>query len=487
MRNLPVHWSEGMFLRPHHFQAAERFWTEQLAAADQWSQPYSYGLRSIEFSRDAIANHQFQLASVRARLRDGTLVEVGVGDEPDRVDLRDAVSGARLAGADLTSAFAKDARVQVFLAIPKLRLGHSNVGVQRPEHNPRYSAEAQEVQDESSGGNDQEIEFRIPNIEVRLSTQSMAGYEALPIVQIRRSSDEKSAPVVDDEYIPPVLSIDAWPPLHRDIIQAVYDLIGRKIEVLSEQAVNRGVTFASQEPGDLDRIMMLTILNQGYGQLSCLAFASGVHPFTAYTQLCGLVGHLSVLAPARRPPEFPRYDHDNLAYIFKWIKKELEDLLNAVRDYEYEQRFFVGAGRGMQVALEAKWLHSGWNWYVGVKCANITATECRDLLMPGKLDWKMGSSGQVDLLFEKFKPGLQLVTLPQAPRALPVGGGWIYYEVTRGNDAWKDVQATQTLAMRFKKELIRNLDELPGQRNLVVVAGSRDAVLQIALFAVPPQ
>src|SRR5688572_28048231 len=28
MKNLPVHWSEGMFLRPHHFQAADRHWAE---------------------------------------------------------------------------------------------------------------------------------------------------------------------------------------------------------------------------------------------------------------------------------------------------------------------------------------------------------------------------------------------------------------------------------------------------------------------------
>lgn len=41
--------------------------------------------------------------------------------------------------------------------------------------------------------------------------------------------------------------------------------------------------------------------------------------------------------------------------------------------------------------------------------------------------------------------------------------------------------------MRFKKELIRNLDALPGQRNLVVAGAGRDALLQIALFAVPPQ
>jgi predicted component of type VI protein secretion system len=97
----------------------------------------------------------------------------------------------------------------------------------------------------------------------------------------------------------------------------------------------------------------------------------------------------------------------------------------------------------------------------------------------------MGSSAQVDLIFKHGAQGVQLAPLAQAPRALPSGGGWIYYEVTRGNAAWQDVQVTQTLAVRFKEALISNLDSLQGERKLVVSAGGKRAVLQLALFAVP--
>src|SRR3712207_7875492 len=43
---------------------------------------------------------------------------------------------------------------------------------------------------------------------------------------------------------------------------------------------------------------------------------------------------------------------------------------------------------------------------------------------------------------------------------------------SEGN-AWKDVLATQTLALRFRTELIGNLDQLPGQRNLEVILPDR--------------
>ena len=46
MHNLPVHWSEGLFLRPHHFQAADRYWTEAADLSEQWDHQYHYGIRS---------------------------------------------------------------------------------------------------------------------------------------------------------------------------------------------------------------------------------------------------------------------------------------------------------------------------------------------------------------------------------------------------------------------------------------------------------
>lgn len=54
MRHLPVHWYEGMFLRPQHFQAADRYWHELNDTALQWQQAYGYGLRHFQLDVDAL-------------------------------------------------------------------------------------------------------------------------------------------------------------------------------------------------------------------------------------------------------------------------------------------------------------------------------------------------------------------------------------------------------------------------------------------------
>ncbi|HND54829.1 MAG TPA: type VI secretion system baseplate subunit TssK, partial [Pirellulaceae bacterium] len=260
----------------------------------------------------------------------------------------------------------------------------------------------------------------------------------------------------------------------------------RKIEVLSQQVVARGIGLDSNYPGDADRILMLCQLNAAYNTLGVVAFAPGVHPREAYTELCRVLGQLSIFAPDRRANNVPAYDHDDLYRIFSEIKLRIEALINAVRDYDFEQRYFVGVGLGMQVSLEARWFNSDWQWYVGVNKGDLTHRECLDLL--NQLDWKLGSSRQVELLFKHRAAGVQLTPVDRPIRAIPARPDWLFFEVPKQDTpAWRDVQQTQTLAMRLKDALILNLDKLQGEQDLMVSVSGRKVTIRFALFAVPQQ
>src|SRR5438132_10051162 len=109
----PVHWHEGMFLRPQHFQAAERYALHLAHRDEKWDVHYNWGLRAIDLDLDALANHRLVIRSLKARLRDGTLVSI-----PE-----DGV----LPALDLQGAFQGESNVDVFLAVPVLNLGKANV------------------------------------------------------------------------------------------------------------------------------------------------------------------------------------------------------------------------------------------------------------------------------------------------------------------------------------------------------------------------
>lgn len=487
MRNLPVHWYEGQFLHPHHFQAAERHWTESSQTGDRWNHPHHYGLQRLEISEEALANQQLEILSLQARMPDGTLVDLESGQEPDRLSIKDALPG-KASGINLSESLEEQPVVQVFLALPKHRMGIQNVSRESSSEQSRYLEITRPIQDESAGGNDQEIEFRQLNVRILLSTDDLSGHDVLPIAQIRRSGEGKAIPKLDAEYVPPIISLDAWPAFKKRQVRAVFDMVGQKIEVLGEQISSRGVGLDSRHPGDLDRIMLLSQLNTAYAVLNVLSFTRGIHPVAAYQEMCRIVGQLSVFGADRRLSELPPYDHDDLAPVFTELRNRIAALIESVRDYEYEQRYFEGVGLGMQVGLESKWFNSDWTWYIGVRKGELSDQECRDLLSAGQLDWKLGSARQVEILFRNRAQGLEIRPLQHSVRSLPGDPQWIYYEVPRNDHpAWRDVQETQTLAMRLKDSLIFNRDRLQGERQLIVSAHGRQVPLEFALFAVPAQ
>jgi type VI secretion system protein ImpJ len=466
-----------MFLRPQHFQAADRYWSELLATSQQWSDQYNYGLRRIEISREALGNFHFEVTLCHARLRDGTLLALEGPNDLRRVDLK--------------AAFARQAEVMLYLGVPKLAMGRRNV--QRENGSPkdtgqdnlyRFAGRTLSIEDQTTGGSDQEIEFLAMNCRLLTSLDDLAGFETVPLGRVKRAGAEEATPEVDVDYIPPLLAVDAWNPLAIDLVRGIYDKIGQKIEVLRQRASHRKMSLSSHQPGDLEDLLMLTALNSIFAVLHCQTFAQGIHPYVVYQELCRAVGALAIFGDTRTVGEIPAYDHDDLSRIFRWIKLRLDQLLEVRQALEYEQRYFVGVDQGMQVSIEPAWLHPTWDWYVGVSAQNLSDAECREMLRPGKLDWKMASSQQIELVFRHGLPGIEQVELTQVPRALPPHG-WVYYQVQRGNSAWRDVLASQTLALRFKEELIGNLAKLRGQRQLEVVLPHKRALMEFALFAVP--
>ena len=196
------------------------------------------------------------------------------------------------------------------------------------------------VQDEAAGGNDQEVDLLRLDGRLLLSTDDLHGYETLPIARIRRAGAEEATPELDDDYIPPLLAIDAWPPLALDIVRAIYDIIGEKIEVLSGRVRERGVTLSSPDPGDLDDLFMLNALNEAQAVLHCLTFARGVHPLAGvYRAVPRRRARCRCSIPQRVVGEIPIYDHDDLARIFKWVKLRIETLLGSRKRLQYEQRY----------------------------------------------------------------------------------------------------------------------------------------------------
>src|SRR5436305_1603504 len=107
-----VHWHEGMFLRPHHFQAAQRHFLHLANLGEKWDLNYNWGLHAVALDRDALANNRLVVRAVQARFHDGTLISI-----PE--------DGA-LPVLDLKKGFEQGEKVMILLAVPLAALGKAN-------------------------------------------------------------------------------------------------------------------------------------------------------------------------------------------------------------------------------------------------------------------------------------------------------------------------------------------------------------------------
>src|SRR5205085_4195304 len=200
-------------------------------------------------------------------------------------------------------------RVTIHVAIPQLRLGRANTGAAEAA---RFSTDLQELEDENSGVNPQPVSVRLPNVRLLTDADELTGFDTLPIARIEKSARAEAVPQLDEAYIPPLLCCEAWPVLQVGILRTIFDRLGKKMEVLAGQVTSRGVTLDSHGQGDARLIGQLARLNEAHALLSNVGFVEGIHPLPAYLELCRLVGQLSIFGKGARPPQLPRYDHDDL-------------------------------------------------------------------------------------------------------------------------------------------------------------------------------
>lgn len=469
MAKRPVRWSEGMFLKPHHFQAAERYLRERVRESEDWLHPHDWGLRSVDIDESAVANYQVVLRSCQARFKDGSTVAIPGEVSVAPVELHEALKNA--------------SETTVFLAIPSWNPGRPNVQLVPTAHGPRYVVETVECGDEDVGENPEPEAIEFLNVLARLllSHVDSSGYEVLPVARVVRSAEADAPPRIDRWYVPPVLGLETWAPLHQEV-RTLHEQIGAWITQESELLVGRKIAFDSQVLGDAERVMRLSTLNTAYSCLQSVLSTRGLHPLEMYKELCRLVGQVSIFSEKRRPIEVPGYDHENIGPIYAKVIREVRRLLGEAPRIAYEKRYFQLEGKLFQVTLDPDWILETSKLYIGVETTELSDAECDELMNGNTINWKLGSGEQVEEIFKGGASGLKMRPLNRIPNALPAGV--VYFEIDRSPVYWRDVVRTFSLGLRFKLERGRFVSQTIFA--LTNPKTQRTVNLQFAVFVVKP-
>jgi len=428
--NPAVHWGDGLFLQPHHFQSAERHRTAEIRQAEEWFEGYAYGLHQIEIDRDALHNWEVRLLSLQARFPDGTHACYPQNTDLDPVAIPD-------------TAFDQRESVMVVLVMPRLQLGKQNVAEGKPS-DARYFVDYTLVEDENQVGRERDVQVRRLNVQLRIAAdgEEFPGFETLNVCRLKLGSGTGAAPEIDTDYIPPLLNCDAWPYLYEQLLHGIYGRINGNVRNLSTHVVEQKVDFESGHREDLQLLFQLHAWNSALGTVWNLPFVRGMHPLRAYEQLCRVVGLLAGFRPERRMVDVPLYDHDDLGYCFHEVSR-LIDVPDAPKPIK---RPFQVSGLQLEVDIEREWLAPKWHMFIGVECE--LAFRDVDRLLQRDLKIKVASSTKVDRIFRKGMMAVEMVGEVQPPRTLPARN-WSYWRIDSTSSAWKDIEETLSIGIRI--------------------------------------
>jgi type VI secretion system protein ImpJ len=396
--------------------------------------PYDWGFLELELEQEGLALGRIGLRSCRAILPDGTPVHMPEelpAPPPLAVDgaLRDQL---------------------VYLALPLRRVGQAEVSRNgEGTDTARYSAMEEEVRDGNlNGSGGAEIEVCREAVRLLPESADLGPYAAIGVCRVTQVQPDGTVQL-DTAYIPPMLDCSA----SAGLAAIVSELNGKLRQTAS--ALAERVSLSRQQASDLSSFLRLQLVNRYAGLFAHWDGSRRLHPETLYRSLLELAGELATFTrESRRPPDFPRYRHEDLQGSFGPVMAEVRRGLavsfeeNVLRLPLEERKFGV---RVSPIADNTLLSHAS---FVLEVSADVPSERLRSVF-PNRV--KVGPVEEIRNLVNFRLSGIPITPLPAAPRQLPFHAGATYLELERGGEMWTKLATSGAFAFH-----VANPEELPG-------------------------
>lgn len=416
--NSKVVWSEGMFLRPQHFQQQERYLEALVRNRCAHLRPYDWGVQSLSLDREALALGKVAVAAARGMLPDGTPFSIPDEDDPPpplqvEDDSRD---------------------LKVLLALPLRRPGMAEVE-RGAGALSRYGVQECEVRD-ALVGSDGIAPLEVGRQRLRLLPErgDLREYACMGLTRIVEKRADQSV-VLDERYLPPCVDCRALPPL-AGFITEIQGLLHQRGEALAGRVSASGRGGAAE----IADFLLLQLVNRWEPLFAHLGAMTGLHPEAFYQAGLQLAGELATFTrPGKRPPAFPEYRHDDLAATFAPLIAEIRQALSMVLEQNAIAIPLQERAYGIRVAaLADRSLLESASFVLAVR-ADVPAEVLRSRF-PSQV--KIGPVERIRDLVNLQLPGIALRPLPVAPRQIPYHAGVTYFELDRSGEYWKQLASS---------------------------------------------
>lgn len=437
-----VLWKEGMFLLPQHFQFSDHLNTVWVNSRFSAVQPFCYGFRHLEVDRDTLLGGSFTISRCTGVMPDGSCFSIS-GDDNGILNR----SFSAFCSHDQQT-------LDIYLALALERSGEVCVANGAEAGLYRYRQRSEYVHDNITGTQKKEIALGVPNYQIRFEGESLDGYSYIKAARLLRNSNGYFE--LDDDYVPPVLSVRCSDFL-RNSVRGLLEVLIAKINILSQgrqQNENGLAHFSSSDAFSFRFLQTLytytPLLNQ-YHQLAL------IHPFDLFSLLTMLCGSLASFSSLISFNTFPRYDHEDLEKTFSILVKNIRSVLDSdispgcipLKMEQKDDCTFYCSIKGERHLERAK-------LYLGVS----GSASQKELVIGVLQRLKICSQDKLELLISSAVPGLTLIHQKIIPEGLATKPGYIYFTLDQNGPHWESIQKTGTIGFYFPNEFVNTKLEL---------------------------
>jgi type VI secretion system protein ImpJ len=428
--NNRVVWSEGLFLRPQHFQQQDRYLEAYIEGRAAALQPYSWGLTELEIERDLLAIGKLGIRRARGVFPDGTPFVM-----PDT----DPVPTPLEIGTQLRDQV-------VYLAIP-LRKSGATIST-RPDgaaESTRYRSRDHQTRDVMSGlASVTELEVAALSSRLMPQSEPAEDFAQIPVAHVIECRADKQV-VLEDRFIPTVMTCGAAPRL-ATFLSELQGMLHQRGEALAARAVASGRGGAAE----IADFLILQTVNRYEPVVTHYATTARCHPESLYRLALEIAGDLStLLTTSRRPGQFPGYRHDALQASFEPVIQALRALLstplqeNAIPIPLTLKKFGISVG-----TVSDRTLFDTAGFVLAAR-ADMPTEELRRRF-PQQL--KIGPVEKIRDLVNLQLPGIAIQAMPVAPRQIPYHAGFVYFELDRTSELWRVLKTSGGIAIHQSGE-----------------------------------
>jgi type VI secretion system protein ImpJ len=422
-----VVWSEGMFLRPQHFQQAQRqheFAQHQLALC---SEGHFWGFHSLVLDAPSLAIGKVAIASASGVMPDGTpFAFPGVNDGPSLVTISETIKSKR-----------------VMLCLPVYRPGSEEVSFDDDGRSlARYRVSEEDVPDHNSVGGEP-VPIQTAHLRLRLlpEDEMPEGWMTLGVCLVSERRNDLSV-ALDENHIPPIVVVHEST-LLSGFLRELAGLLHHRGEALAARLSAPGRGGVSE----VADFLMLQLVNRYEPLVVHLSQLRTLHPERLYAELLALAGDITTFTrDTRRPGDYPTYNHDALASCFLPLMIDLRRSLSMVLEQNAFQIELMERAYGVRVAVIANPELIKTATFVLAVAADMPGEQVRKQF-PSQV--KIGPVERIRDLVNLHLPGVGLRPLPVAPRQIPYHAGSNYFELDTASEFWRGLERSGGLAMHI--------------------------------------